>query len=108
MNSPTLTESEPSLADVRLDEYGRALRVDAGRQELRGRPEDTLPEQHRVLLDGQGVKIGDPVERVVAVLQRHPLPQRAQVVAEVHRVGGGLDEREDPGTGPDRDWRGHE
>src|SRR3712207_6991281 len=36
------------------------------------------------------------VERVVVVLQGHPLPDRAEVVAEVERVGGRLDARQHP------------
>ena len=52
-----------------------------------------------VLLDGDRVQVGDEEERLVVGLEVHPLPQRAEVVAEVERVGGRLDPGEDPGTG---------
>ena len=53
-------------------------------------------ERLRVVLDGERVQVGDEVERVVVVLQGHPLPHRTEVVAEVERVRGGLDAREHP------------
>ena len=37
------------------------------------------------------MQVDDAVERVVGVLQRHPLPDRAQVVPEMERVGRRLD-----------------
>ena len=40
-------------------------------------------------------------------LQVHPLPQRAEVVAEVEGVGGRLDPREHPRPGATRDDVGH-
>ena len=73
---------------------GRAHRRAAGRP----RPRVRSRSCRRVLLDGDRVQVGDEVERLVVVLQRHPLPQRAEVVAEVERVGGRLDAGEHPGT----------
>ena len=46
-----------------------------------------LAQHLRVLLDGDRVQVGDEEERLVVVLQVHPLPQRAEVVAEVEGVG---------------------
>ena len=40
---------------------------------------------------GDRVQVDDAVERVVGVLQRHPLLERAEVVAEMERVGRRLD-----------------
>ena len=80
-----------------LHEDRGALRVDAHREQLRGGAAHPVAQQLRVLLDGDGVQVGDEEERLVVVLQRHPLPQRPEVVAEVERVGGGLDPGEDPG-----------
>jgi len=45
------------------------------------------------------MEVGHAVERVMGLLQRHPLAQRTQVVAQVQRVGRGLGEGEDPGPG---------
>ena len=52
----------------------------------------------RIVVDGQRVQVGDPVEGLMIVLQRHPLPQRAQEVAEVQRVGGRLGQGERAAT----------
>ena len=53
------------------------------------------PQLGRVLRDRDRVQVDDAVDGVVGVLQRNPLTQRAQVVAEVERVGRGLDTGED-------------
>ncbi len=53
----------------------------------------------RVLRDGDRVQVHDHVERVVGLLERHPLAHRAEVVAEVEGARGGLDAGEDPGPG---------
>ena len=92
--------------DLALDEDRRALRVDAHRQQLGGGAQRALAQHLRVLLDGDRVQVGDEEERRVVALQVDPLPQRAEVVAEVEGVGGRLDAREDPGPGAARDGVG--
>jgi hypothetical protein len=74
---------------VRLHEDRRA--VQAEREQLRRCPPGALPQRGRVVLDGNGVHVGDEAERVVVVLKGHPLADRAQVVAQVEGVRGGLD-----------------
>ena len=81
---------------VRLQEHHRALGVHASGDHLRGAAQRAVRQGPRVGLDGQRMQVRDPVERLVVVLQRHPLPQRTQEVAEVQGVGGGLGEGEDP------------
>jgi hypothetical protein len=44
------------------------------------------------------MQIDHAVERFVIGLQRHPLPDCAEVVAEVEGVRGGLDPGEHPGA----------
>ena len=68
---------------------GRSLRRAAAR-----RCAACAPAVPRLGRDGQRVQVGDPVERFMIVLQRHPLAQRTQEVAEVERVGGGLGQGE--------------
>ena len=68
-----------------------ALRVETGGQQLRGGEAGVVPQRLRVLRDGDRVQVDDHVERVVRLLQRHPLAHGAEVVAEVERTGGGLD-----------------
>ena len=85
--------------DLALHEDRRPGGVDAHGQELGGRAERALAQHGRVLLDGDGVLVGDEEERLVVTLEVHPLAQGAQVVAEVERVRGGLDPREHPRTG---------
>jgi len=66
-------------------------------QQLRRRGPYARAQQLRVLRQRDRVHVGDEVEGVVLVLQRHPLADRAQVVAQVERVGGGLDPRQHAG-----------
>jgi hypothetical protein len=54
-----------------------------------------LRQQGGILRHGDRVQVDHAVEGVVGVLQRHPLAQRAEVVAEVEGVGGGLDAGQD-------------
>ena len=79
------------LGHVALDEERALLRVEADRDQLGDRDEGALAQHGRVVLDGDRVQVDDAVERVVVVLQRHPLPQGTEVVAEMERVGGRLD-----------------
>ena len=92
------------LRDVGLHEDRRA--VQAERERLRGRPPGPLPQRGRVVLDGDRVHVGDEVERVVVVLKDHPLADRAQVVAQVERVRGGLDAGQQPWSAVE-DRNGH-
>ena len=120
MNRPTLAAPSPPLARLVLElghpaglaEAGQALehpaelgvrghlaldedrgpgRVDPHRDQLGRGPQGPLAEQLRVLLEGDRVQVGDEEERLVVLLEVHPLPERAEVVAEVERVGGRLD-----------------
>ena len=87
------------LGHLRLHEQRAPLRVEperraAGRRETRVR----CAQQRRVVPGGDRVQVDHAVEGVVGVLHRHPVAHRAQVVAEVERVGGRLDAGEHPGT----------
>ncbi len=84
------------LGHLGLHEHGAAGRVQPEREQLRDGDPGARGEQRRVVLDGDRVQVRDEVERVVVVLQGHPLPQRAEVVAEVERVRGRLDAGEHP------------
>ena len=89
---------QPSRLGVRghvaLREDGRALRVEAGREEHRREVERLLPEVLRVVLDGDRVQVDDAEEAVAALLLRRVLAEAADQVAEV-LVAGGLDAGED-------------
>jgi hypothetical protein len=89
--------------DLALHEDRRALRVDAHGDQLRGRAQRALAEHLRVLLLGDRVQVGDEEERLVLALQVDPLAQGAEVVAEVERVGRGLDAGQDAWSGPAAD-----
>ena len=82
-----------------LHEDRRPLGVDAGREELGDGDEGALAQQLRVVGHRDRVQVRDEEERIEVVLQGHPLLERAQEVAEVERVGGGLDAGEHPGPG---------
>src|SRR5437667_450186 len=77
-----------------LDEDGRALRVEAGGEEERGKRERRLAELGRVELDRDRVQVDDAEEGVALLLRRDVLADRADVVAEVLGAGG-LDAGED-------------
>jgi hypothetical protein len=85
------------LAYVALHEQGAALRVESGReQEHHGAP-GGVGEGGRLVGHGHRVEVDDAVEGVGGgrdvVLRGDPVPNRAQVVAEV-LLAGGLDARE--------------
>src|SRR6266545_4606244 len=76
---------------VRLHEQRAPLGVQPEREELgRGDP-GALAQQRRLVSGGDRVQVDHAVERVVAVLQGHPVAHRSEVVAQVEGVGGGLD-----------------
>ena len=85
-----------------LHEDRRARGVDAHREQLGGGAQGALAQHLRVLLDGDRVQVGDEEERLVVLLQVHPLPQRAEVVAEVERVGRSAGCRRAPAAGRSR------
>ena len=88
------------LRHVALHEHHAAVRVEPGREQLGGGHPGPLPQPGRVLRHGDRVQVHHAVERLVRLLERHPLAQRAQVVAEVEGVGGRLDAGEHA-------WPGH-
>ena len=79
------------LGHVALHEQRAALRVQPGPEQLRGRDPGPAAQQGRVVPHRDRVQVHHAVERVVGLLQRHPLLDGAEVVAQVERVGGGLD-----------------
>ncbi len=104
------------LGDMALDEERAALRVESGGQQLRGGEPGVGAQVRRVLRDRDRVQVDDHVERVVGLLQGHPLAHGAEVVAEVERACCGLDSGEHAGSvrghvhhslrcwGPVRNW----
>ena len=88
------------LGDLALHEDRRPRRVDAHREQLRGRPQGALAQQLGVLLDGDRVQVGDEEERLVVALEVDPLAERTEVVAEVEGVRGRLDARQHARTRP--------
>src|SRR5579875_693675 len=83
------------LGYLALHEHRAAGGVDPGGEQLGDRDQGTAAQRGRVVLDGDRVQVHHAVERLVLVLQRHPVADRAQVVAEVERVGGRLDAAQD-------------
>jgi hypothetical protein len=81
-----------------LREQCAALRIDAGGEQLGRGDVGALAQRCRVVLDRDGVQVGDEVERLEVVLQGDPLLERAEVVAEVIRVGGRLGAGQHSGT----------
>jgi len=83
------------LGHVALHEQRAPVRVEPGPEQLGGGHPGPAGQQGGVLRHGDRVQVDHAVEGVVAVLQGHPLAQRAEVVAEVEGVGGGLDAGQD-------------
>ena len=79
-----------------LDEEGRARRVDPRRQEPDGHVEGAALQGGGVVLAGDGVEIHDGKEALVPVLQRYPVLDGTEPVADV-QVAGGLDTGKDAG-----------
>ncbi len=69
------------LRQVRLQEDGRHLGVQAQGEEGRGHLQGALTQFLRLVYTGQGVIVGDEVVAVVLVLQVQVLPERAEVIA---------------------------
>ena len=69
--------------------------IEADGEEVEGGIERVAAEHRRVDLDGEGVQVDHAVEGVVVVLERHPVPEGPQVVAE-----GEVARRGDAGEDP--------
>ena len=82
------------LGDLTLDEEGAAVGVEPHREQVQHGVECVGPERLGRDLRRERVEVNDAVEGVVAVLEAHPVPQRAEVVAQ-REVAGGRDARED-------------
>ncbi len=72
----------------RLVEDDAFFRVDPRRQIGGGDLAGVGAQLFRVLRQGQGVQIDDAEDAVVVVLQRHPVADRAEIIAEVQIAGG--------------------
>ncbi|GMA88234.1 hypothetical protein GCM10025868_34840 [Angustibacter aerolatus] len=94
MRQPSTHARLGVLRHVALHEQRGRRGVDAAGEVLRGGAPGALAQQLRVDVDGDGVQVDDAVERVVRLLQRDPLHQRPEVVAQVQRVAGGLHPRQ--------------
>ena len=122
MNSPTRTDSLPSLFSlywvIRRNspmvavhsssqvswvcsgtwlwtKMAQRSRVEPDGEEVAGGVERVAPEHRRVDLVGEGMQVDHAVEGVAVVLERHPVPERPQVVAEGEVARGG-DAGQDP------------
>ena len=71
------------------------VRVEADRQQVEGGVEGVGPQVGRVDLGGERVQVDHAVEGVVVVLERHPVSQGPEVVAQ-GEVARGRDAGEDP------------
>ena len=80
---------------VALREDGRALRIEARREQDRGEVERLLAEVVGVVVDRDRVQVDDAEEALAALLRRRVLAESADQVAEV-LVARGLDAGEDP------------
>jgi hypothetical protein len=83
------------LGDVALDEDTAALRVEPDGEQVERRVTGVAPEHRRVDLVGEGVQVDHAVVGVAVVLERHPVPEGPQVVAQGEVARGG-DAGEDP------------
>jgi endonuclease III len=81
-----------------LHEERAPVRVEPRREQLRDGQPGVGGQLLRVLRNRDRVQVDDHVERVVGLLEGHPLTDGAEVVAEVERACGGLDSGEHAGT----------
>jgi hypothetical protein len=72
-----------------LQENCGSVGIHPGGQHLRRAPQRPVAQHRRLDLHGQRVQVGHAVERLMIILQRHPLPERAEVVAEVQESAVG-------------------
>jgi hypothetical protein len=76
------------LGHERLDEEGALLRIEARRDPVRDHRVGVLDDRARIgVLAGQRVPVRHEVEAVVLRLERHPVVQRPDEVAEVELAG---------------------
>ena len=74
---------EPRVrAHGRLQEQHVPPRVDAAGQQRRGHLPGLARQRLRLLPDGDGVQIDDAEDAVMVVLQRHPIADRAEIIAK--------------------------
>ncbi len=95
---------------VALDEHRRHVGVEADGEEHGGEFHRALADDAGRLGDREGVQVDDAVERVTRVLAGHPVPQRSEVVPEVHVARGlhaGQDARQGCWRLGARWWGGH-
>jgi hypothetical protein len=76
------------LRHMGLEEQDRALRIDPARNQARGHLERIRFQGGGLPRHGHSVEIDDAIERIVLVLLSYPIPDRAQVIAEVGHAGG--------------------
>jgi hypothetical protein len=87
------------LGDLRLNEQGGLVQVDARCQILGGSHAGSLGYLSRVLRRGNRVHVRDEEECFVLILDLDPIDQCAQVVAKVQRISRWLHAGQDAGTG---------
>jgi len=76
------------LRNMRLDEQSRLLRIQPGRQEIRGDFDTALFHARGVgVIRCERVPVGDEKKAVILLLQAHPVLQGADVMSEVELAG---------------------
>ena len=78
------------LRDVHLDEQDALVGVDAGGQQPDRHVGGALRQFFRLVGLGDGVQVDDAENALEAVLELNPVPDRAEVVADV-KLARGLD-----------------
>ena len=81
-------------ADRGLHEQDGACRIDAAGQHGGGHLQNLRAQNRRVLPGGDGVQVHHAIQALVILLQRHPLADGAQIVADGGNAGR-LDAGED-------------
>ena len=82
------------LWNLTLEVEQRPGRFDADCHQQLGGRNPIVVQFARVIRDRGGMQVDDAVDRVVFILQRNPVPECTQIVADMH-VTGGLNTRED-------------
>ncbi len=72
---------------VGLYEDGRNLRIDADREVDAGQFPGLRREHFRILRQRKRVEIHDTKKTFVFALQRDPIPQRAEIISQMHIAG---------------------
>ncbi len=73
---------------VRLAKERGLFRIEAQREIREGHLAGVLLEEQRIVHGGQGVQVGDEVERLLIVLQLNVLADRAEIIAPMGKAGG--------------------